>query len=58
MQTVNARDLHAFLEIGKDFSSWIKAYDFVERGTSWFSPILAKTLSAAGPRVRDVVSVT
>jgi anti-repressor protein len=25
VQTVNARDLHSFLEIGKDFSSWIKA---------------------------------
>lgn len=23
-KTVNARDLHAFLEIGKDFSSWVK----------------------------------
>jgi len=23
-QTVNARDLHAFLEVGKDFSTWIK----------------------------------
>jgi len=34
VQTVNARDLHAFLEIGKDFSSWIKdriaQYGFVE----------------------------
>ena len=33
-KTVNARDLHAFLEIGKDFSSWIKGniekYGFVE----------------------------
>jgi anti-repressor protein len=25
VQTVNARDLHAFLGIGKDFSNWIKA---------------------------------
>jgi anti-repressor protein len=25
VQTVNARELHAFLEIGKDFSNWIKA---------------------------------
>ena len=24
-QTVNARELHDFLEIGKDFSNWIKA---------------------------------
>lgn len=33
-KTVNARDLHAFLEIGKDFSTWIKGniekYGFVE----------------------------
>lgn len=35
IQTVNARDLHAFLEVGKDFSTWIKdrisQYGFVER---------------------------
>ena len=34
IQTVNARDLHAFLEVGKDFSTWIKGrieqYSFVE----------------------------
>ncbi|AGF74147.1 anti-repressor protein [Bartonella australis AUST/NH1] len=34
VQTVNARDLHAFLEIGKDFSNWIKdrisKYEFTE----------------------------
>lgn len=33
-QLVNARDLHQFLEVGKDFSNWIKdrinKYDFVE----------------------------
>lgn len=33
-QTVNARDLHAFLEVGKDFSNWIKdriqQFGFVE----------------------------
>ncbi|MBN6742789.1 antA/AntB antirepressor family protein [Acidithiobacillus sp. MC6.1] len=23
-QTVNARELHTFLEVGKDFSNWIK----------------------------------
>jgi anti-repressor protein len=32
--TVNARDLHTFLEVGKDFSTWIKdrveQYDFTE----------------------------
>src|SRR5260364_42722 len=34
VQTVNARELHAFLEVGKDFSTWIKdritQYSFVE----------------------------
>jgi len=34
VQTVNARDLHAFLEVGKDFSNWIKdrieQYGFVK----------------------------
>ena len=34
IQTVNARDLHVFLEVGKDFSTWIKdriqQYGFVE----------------------------
>ncbi len=33
-QTVNARDLHEFLEVGRDFTSWIKQrvkkYGFVE----------------------------
>ncbi len=43
VQTVNARDLHAFLGIGKDFSNWIKAridqYGF-EEGTDY---LVAKT---------------
>ena len=34
INTVNARDLHAFLEVGRDFSSWIKnrieVYGFAE----------------------------
>ena len=34
VKTVNARDLHAFLEVGKDFSTWIKdriaQFGFVE----------------------------
>lgn len=32
-QAVNARELHGFLEVGKDFSNWIKGriskYDFI-----------------------------
>lgn len=34
IETVNARELHQFLEVGKDFSTWIKGriekYDFIE----------------------------
>ena len=34
INTVNARDLHAFLEVGRDFSNWIKnrieVYGFAE----------------------------
>ena len=34
IETVNARELHSFLEVGKDFSNWIKnrieQYGFVE----------------------------
>ena len=43
--TVNARDLHAFLEIGKDFSNWIKdrieQYGFTENQDFVCSPVLA-----------------
>jgi len=42
---VDARDLHAHLEVGRDFANWIKRrieqYGFVEGED--FSPILAKT---------------
>ena len=34
IETVSARELHAFLEVGRDFSNWVKGriseYDFVE----------------------------
>ena len=34
VNAVNARDLHAFLEVGRDFSNWIKGrilkYGFIE----------------------------
>ncbi|MBN8834588.1 MAG: hypothetical protein ABS68_00155 [Niastella sp. SCN 39-18] len=44
-QWVDARTLHRFLEVGKDFSNWIKDYitdfDFVEGRD--FSPNLAKS---------------
>ncbi|WP_375618887.1 MULTISPECIES: antA/AntB antirepressor family protein [unclassified Bartonella] len=45
VQTVNARELHAFLEIGKDFSNWItdriKKYNLLENQDFVWSPNLA-----------------
>ena len=52
IQTVNARELHAFLEVGKDFSSWVKdriqKYGFVEHhdfvtAQNLRSPVLGST---------------
>ena len=56
IQTVNARDLHAFLEVGKDFSTWIKGrieqYGFVEHhdfvtAQNLRSPVLGSTKARA-----------
>ena len=57
IQTVNARDLHAFLGVGKVFAAWIKGrieqYGFVEnqdfvrspkRGSVVFAPIRRRYL--------------
>ncbi len=45
VQTVNARELHAFLKIGKDFSNWItdriKKYNLLENQDFVWSPNLA-----------------
>lgn len=57
IQTVNARDLHFFLEVGKDFSNWIKAritkYEFKE-GVDFVvitgSPVLANQHGRGGDR--------
>lgn len=42
VETVNARDLHVFLEVGKDFTTWIKKrigqYDFEENQDFIFFP--------------------
>ncbi|SEI82818.1 anti-repressor protein [Azotobacter beijerinckii] len=44
-QLCDARDLHQFLQVGRDFSNWIKArieqYGFIDGED--FSPILAKS---------------
>jgi anti-repressor protein len=50
--TVNARDLHTFLEVGKDFSTWIKdrveQYDFTEGED--FQAISHSPISGSGNR--------
>lgn len=61
-QTVNARELHAFLEVGKDFSNWIKdrihKYGFVENvDFVEFSPKLAKTSSGGRPTIEYYISL-
>ncbi|MHB1333412.1 MAG: antA/AntB antirepressor family protein [Sulfuriferula sp.] len=51
-QLVNARDLHAMLDVGKDFSTWIKdrieQYGFTEGEE--FSLVVGKTSSLFGGR--------
>lgn len=56
VQLCNARDLHAFLQVGKDFSNWIKdrleAYGFIEGED--YSPNLAnRSGGTAGKRRTD-----
>ena len=55
IQTVNARELHAFLGVGKDFSNWMKGrieqYGFVENQDFVFdSPVLANQTGRGGDR--------
>ena len=62
-QTVNARDLHAFLEVGKDFSTWIKGriqqYGFVENQDFVCFPILgSKNLDGRGGHNRKDYHLT
>ncbi|SPP31539.1 hypothetical protein ARAF_0672 [Arsenophonus endosymbiont of Aleurodicus floccissimus] len=66
IQTVNARDLHAFLEIGKDFSNWIKdrirQYGFVENQDyiiveNLSSPKLASAKSRQRPMKDYYISI-
>lgn len=62
-QTVNARELHAFLEVGKDFSTWIKdrieKYGFEENiDFVTFSPNLGKTSSGGRPAIEYHISLS
>lgn len=58
IETVNARELHQFLEVGKDFSNWIKdrieKYDFMEGED--FTPILAKS-SGGRPSIEYYITL-
>lgn len=53
-QVCDGRALHAFLEVGRDFTNWIKGrideYGFIEHED--FSPVLAKTSDPQGGRPR------
>ena len=61
-QTVNARELHAFLEVGKDFATWMKdrieKFEFVD-GIDYvkFSPNLGKTSNGGRPTVEYALSL-
>lgn len=58
-QTVLGRDLHAFLEIGKDYSTWFKdmcKYGFIAGQD--FTPKSGKTSEAGGrPRIDHIISL-
>lgn len=55
---VSGRELHDFLEVGKDFSSWFK--DMAEYGFEVgkdFSPISVKTPNGGRPRIEYVMTL-
>lgn len=55
---VSGRELHDFLEVGKDFSTWFK--DMAEYGFEVgkdFSPISGKTLNGGRPRIEYVMTL-
>jgi anti-repressor protein len=61
VQTVNARDIHSYLEVGKDFSSWIKdrisKYEFVENQDFICSPVLVSEGRGGQNRIEYHVSL-
>lgn len=60
-QTVNARELHAFLEVGKDFSNWIKArieeYGFTENHDFAVFAEIGENPKGGRPRVEYALSL-
>lgn len=57
-QAVMGRDLHKFLEVGKDYSNWFKdmcQYGFVAGQD--FTPNLAKTPTGGRPRIEHIITL-
>lgn len=58
---VNARDLHSFLEVGRDFTTWIKGrihqYDFVENHDFLVFTSLGENLQGGRPSVEYSLSL-
>lgn len=59
-ETINARDLHECLNVGRDFPTWIKSrietYGFIEGED--YSPVLVKTKSWLGGRPKTEYFLT
>ncbi|WP_336288740.1 MULTISPECIES: phage antirepressor KilAC domain-containing protein [unclassified Bartonella] len=56
IQTVNARELHAFLEVGKDFSNWIK--DRINKYSFIINQDFIKTQDLRSPNLASAKSRT
>lgn len=60
VETVNARELHSFLEIGRDFTTWIKSridqYGFVENQDYIIDQNLSSPVSGSAKSRAQVVS--
>lgn len=59
---IDARELHDFLGVGKDFSTWfkdsVKKYDFVEDNDyTKFSPNLGKTSEGGRPSIDYKITI-
>ncbi|MBA3755171.1 MAG: antA/AntB antirepressor family protein [Nitrosomonas sp.] len=61
IQTVNARELHSFLEVGKDFSNWIKdridQYSFVANQDYVVYAKTGENLSGGRPQKEYAISL-
>ncbi|WP_374556525.1 antA/AntB antirepressor family protein [Aquitalea pelogenes] len=62
LPAVNARELHAFLQVGKDFSNWLKdrvaQYKFIENKDFVCSPISASKIQGGHNRKDYMVSLS